>query len=213
MAEDIRRRRAERVRQDRFKNVLPQYRNWIIIGVVVLAIAGLILALPKATPLKFAHEHPSFALFIEDQAVSFNDRAYDASEVSGRVHMHLAAGDPVKMNTWHVESNFPNGVPDLTLAQIFEIYGVTFRQGYLKLDTKDGHNGTEWADAGAKTWRVYVSKLVANETGNVRQPFVQLPGDYSAHVPRDLEKILITYGDLTPAQVEAQQAQVPDAKP
>lgn len=213
MAQDVRRRRAERVRQERLKSWLPRYGKYILVAVVIVAAVGLAANFYTPPPAKkFIHEHPSFAMFIENEEVSFNHVDYDISKISDKVHMHYR-GDPASMATWHVESSYPGGVSDTTLADIFAQYGLTFRQGYLKLDTHDNHNGSEWPDRAPKVWRVFVSKSVANETGNQRLPFEEVTGDYSKYVPRDLDKILVTYGDLTPATVAAQQQQVPDPRP
>ena len=213
MAEDVRRRRAERVRQDRVKNAVSQYGKYVLIALVAIAAIGLAAAVYKPPPVeKFAHEHPAYALYIEGEHVTFNHPDYDARAINDKVHIHYR-GDEASAATWHVEANFPNGIPDLTLQQIFAQYGLTFRHGYLKLDTKDGHNGTEWPDRGDHRWRVFVSKVVVGENGNERQPFTEVPGDYSQYVPRDFEKILITYGNLTAEQIQMQQQAIPEPRP
>jgi hypothetical protein len=214
MAEDVRRRRAERVKQQRLKTALPKYGRYALIAVVVILAVGAAMVLYKpASPLKFGHEHPSFSLFIGGQEVSFNSVDYDIANIKNHVHMHTAAGDPVRAHTWHLESNFPNGIPDLTLQHIFAQYGVTFSQGYLKLDTHDEHNGSEFRDTGSTVWHVFLSKNIANSTGNQRQAFEPVPGDYSQAIPRDGDKFLITYGDLTPEEITREEGLVPDPQP
>jgi hypothetical protein len=220
MADDVRSRRAERVRQERMKSLGSQYKYYIIAGVAILAIIGLVAAfpgiLPKgAAPQKFVHEHPTYAIFIHGEHVSFNDVAYDQRNINDKVHLHTTSGSPAKAATWHVEGLFPGGVPTWGLGRIFEQYQVTFRQGYLKLDSLDGHNGTAWPDEGSNVWQVWSSKVVVNATTgeNERQPWTQVTGDYATHVPRDLEKILITYGTLTPEEVTRQQGLVPEPSP
>lgn len=215
MAEDVRRRRAERVKQHRVKGALPKYGKYVLIAIIVVAAVAAAATFYKPAPArKFAHEHPSYAIIIEGQEVSFSNQAYDITQISDKVHIHYRGG-PTDGNTWHVEAGFPNGIPDLTLNQIFAYYGVSFTQGYLKLDTRDGHNGSEWRDTGNKTWRVFVSKMTADPQSeeNIRGPWEELTGDYTQHVPRDLHKILVTYGDLSPQEVQRQQGLVPDARP
>lgn len=222
--DDIRARRAERVKQDKMKNFLPMYGKYILIAVILIAAIGAAATFYKPPPVKkFAHEHPAFSIFADGEQVTFNHQDYDASRISDKVHFHIR-GPLQDASTWHVEAMFPGGIPDLSLSQIFGQYGVTFAKGRMKLDTKDGHTGQEYADAGNKTWHLYVSKMTAGEE---RQPFVEvtagsalLPegaartnGDYSAYVPRDLDKMLLHYGPADAATIAAQQAQVPDPKP
>jgi hypothetical protein len=219
MAEDVRRRRAERVKQQRAKTLVPKYKWHILAAIIVvagvgIAFSGVLPAGPAAK--KFGHEHPTFLLMIGGQEVSFNDPAYDLNRGvgGGRVHMHYSGpGDPTKMNTWHVEAFFPGGIPDVTMKAIFEQYQVTFSQGYVKLDKLDSHNGTEWRDTGNQTWHVFVSRTVDHAPQGNRTAWEQVPGDYSQFVPRDGDHILITYGDLSPTEIARQEALVPEARP
>lgn len=221
--DDVRARRAERVKADRVKNFLPQYGKYIAAAVLIIAVAAAIATFyHPPLPNKFAHEHPAFAIFADGERYDFNDPAYDSSRIADKVHFHIR-GPLQDASTWHVEANFPGGIPNLPLKDIFGQYSVVFGKGRLKLDTLDGHRGEEWLDSGNKTWRVFVSKQAV---GADRQPFAELTagsallpegaardgGDYSLYVARDLDKILITYGadDATAAQ---QQTQVTDPKP
>lgn len=228
MADDsVRARRAERVKQDKWKNFLPAYGKYILIAVVLVAAIGAAATFYKPPqPNKFAHEHPAFTIFADGQQIDFNHQDYDASKISDKVHFHIR-GPLQDASTWHVEASFPGGIPNLGLDDIFGQYGVTFRKGSMQLDTKDGHTGQTFADAGNKTWHVYVSKATNTASGIQREPFVELTpgstllpegsardtGDYSQYAARDLDKILLHYGPGDPATIAQQQAQVPDPKP
>lgn len=219
-AEDVRQRRAERVKQQKGKNFVADNWKGLAIGGILLLVVAVAVANPGgilpqgAKPLKFAHEHPTYFVFIENERVEWNHGDYDISKISDKVHLHID-GRPARAATWHVESRFPDGIPDLSLEKVFAQYGVHVRQGTLKLDTHDGHNGTEWKDTGAKKWRMFVSKMIVNSTtgANERQAFVEQTGDYSQYAPRDLDQILLTYGDLTPEMIAAQQAQATEPVP
>lgn len=202
MAGDVRRRRAERVRQQRLKHLLPVYGKYILIAVVLVAAIGAAATFYKPGPGKrFAHDHASFAVFLGGEQVRFVSPDYDASTLGmGPPHMHVGDGKEV----WHIEGSFPDGTPDLTLEDMFVYNGVKFRQGYMKLDAKGGHNGTEWRDQGNATWQVYVSKMV----GDRRGPFEPV-ADYAQYMPQDLDQVLLTYGELTPEELARQQRAVP----
>lgn len=221
MAEDQRSRRAERVKQQRMKMVLPRYK-WPIIGVA--CIVGLTLAAALAPPnllpagpcaKRITHQHAAFSMFVEDQQVSFRDPAYyyETTNFRDSVHLHqdsptaeVATGDATDI--LHIEGSFPCGNPTWTLAQVLGQYGVTIEQGHLKLDTRDHHNGTDWRDNGNHTLQVYVSK--GNATTGVRGAFEKFAGDLSAYIPVSRDKILITFGAPTPEELLRQQGTLPD---
>jgi hypothetical protein len=208
MADDIRAKRAERVRQQRARRALPQYK-WYIVGAIVLVAIVAAALLYKGPPIeRFAHEHASYMIYVQGEPVSFAHPAYDISSVSERVHMHIneQGGGAI----WHLEARFPNGIPDLSMRRIFSYYGLDFGVGHLRLDTADNHNGSEFRDQGNQTWQVLVSKLLPDaKNATVRDSFRPLTGDYTAYTPRDGDKILITYGDPTPDELLRQEASIP----
>lgn len=206
MAEDVRARRAQRVKEQRAKSMMANYR-WHLLGAVVLiAVVGTLVAFPGLIPAgppaeRFAHDHATFAVFINGERVNFAHPDYDASKRGmGPPHMHVSDGKEV----WHIEGNFPDGKPDQTLEELFVYNTVTFRDGYMKLDTLAGHNGSEWRDQGNATWQVFFSKFGVD----ARLPFERVEGDPSAYVPQNLDQLLITYGDPTPEELARQQAAV-----
>lgn len=200
---DVRERRAEHARKARRRGI-PETagRYAMIAGVVILIAVGVGWAATHQPPGKrFIHEHASWSIFIDDEHVSFVGSNYDVSTRGmGPPHMHVGDGREV----WHIEGQFSNGTSDLTLEKMFTYTSVLFHQGYMKLDSP-GHNGTEWRDAGNATWKVYVSKMAADQRG----PFDLIPGDYSQYVPQNQDKVLVTYGSLTPDALAREEAAVP----
>lgn len=207
MAEDVRRRRAEKVRQERMKTMLPRYKWYLIIGgiliVVLVAAAAFPGLIPQGAPPKqFVHKHASFSMFVNNEEVSFANPEYDHGKLGATAHFHFneAGGGHV----FHIEGSFPAGNPDLTLDKIWEPFGVIVKRGEVKLDTHDGHNGSTWRDTGNLTWKVYVSKYTTT-----RGPFVEVQ-DYMAYAPQEFDLFLMTYGNPTPEQLAAQQASIPE---
>jgi hypothetical protein len=205
MAEDVRRRRAERVKQDKLKNFIPLYGRYIAIA-VVLIVAGAAVAMFYHPPAakSFVHKHAAFAIYVNGQEFSFADPAYDHQQIGGTAHFHFneAGGGHI----FHIEGSFPGGNPDIPLPLLFEPYNVMISQGYLKEDTRiPSHNGSEWRDAGNSTWKLYVSKLGAS----AREDFVQVQ-DYLSYKPQEHDKFLFTYGNPSPADLAAQERSIPD---
>lgn len=202
MTTDVRQRRAERHRQQRLRNLLPRYGKLALLAAVAVAVVGAAATFYKPPEVeRFAHDHATFATFIGGERVGFAHPDYDASKRGhGPPHMHTNDGREV----WHIEGRFPGGTPDMTLEALFGYHSVVFQEGYMKLDRAAGHNGTEWRDEGNATWQVYVSKMA----GDARGPFEPAP-EGARYVPQDMDQVLITYGELTPAELARQQAAVP----
>lgn len=203
MGSDVRQRRAERVKRQRLQLWAPRYGRYVVIAlVVVVAAAAAATFLQPSTGDRFAHDHATFAMFVGGERVGFAHPDYDASRRGhGPPHMHVGDGKEV----WHLEGTFPGGKPDLTLERTFSYMAVAFRDGYAKLDTLGGHNGTEWRDQGSATWQVFVSRLV----GDDRTPFERIAASASQYKPQNMDRLLVTYGDLPPEELARQQAAVP----
>jgi hypothetical protein len=153
----------------------------------------------------FVHGHAAFALFILGEEVNFTHADYDASRVFGRTHLHTLppAGNG---HIVHIEANFAGGVPNVTLAEFFAQYNVTFRAGFLRLDTHDAHNGSAWHDDGAQSWRVLVSRW--GPPG--RLPFQAVEGDPAQVMPRDGDQVLVSYGAQGDAELAREERAVPE---
>jgi len=215
MPDDIRARRAERARQEKMKGMpkqMARYAVYAVVGVVVLG--GVYWSIThQPPPKKFAHEHAAFAWYANNDPISFRDAAYDfSSGYNDVVHMHTRGGSEGDVSdVLHIEGSYLGGNPDWTLKKIFEQYGMKVSPGDITFDAKDSHSGQHFADAGNATWHFLVSKV----TGTTRSPFVNITTmtgpDYTSYIPRDQDKVLMTYGALTPAQLTQEENGIPDA--
>lgn len=147
---------------------------------------------------RFAHEHAAFALWVAGERVSFRHADYDLGRIGiMRTHLHVQANGGEHIV--HIEDRFPGGIPDATLGEFLLSLGIDARAGYLKLDTRDGHNGTAFPDGATHQWQVWLRP--ANGT------WAPAPAGFG-HVLRNEHRILVTYaapGD----DLVAQQASVP----
>ncbi|MCA1813996.1 MAG: hypothetical protein LC624_08600 [Halobacteriales archaeon] len=184
-----------------------------VIVVAALVIIGVYWAAThQPPPKKFVHEHAAFAWYADGQELSFRSLDYDfASGFQDVVHMHAQGAEGDASDVLHIEGSYVGGNPDWTVKRIFEQYGMKITPGDITFDSKDGHHGQRFADQGNATWHFLVSKV----TGTTRGPFVNIStlagADYTSYVPREQDKILMTYGDLTQAQLAQQEASIPDA--
>lgn len=212
MADDIRAKRAERARQEKLKSMPKQAARYLAIGAVVVLLATGVFwfSTHQPPPKKFVHEHAAFQWYIDGQPISFRDTAYDCqvAQICDVVHMHAVGSEGDRTDVLHVEGMYPGGVPDWGLGKIFSQYGLTIGPTDVKLDSKGGHNGTEWRDQGNATWTAWVSKA----TVDGRQPFQQVQGDWTAYIPRDQDKVLITYGNASnTTELQREEQGIPDA--
>lgn len=152
---------------------------------------------------RYGHEHAAFAIFTNGQRVRFDDPAYDASQISGKVHMNVSEPDGGAI--WHLEGQFLLAQPNLTLARILGQYGLHFEQGLLILDRHDGHNGATWPDEKPDAWHLFVS----NRTSGVRNAFQEIVQNYTKYIPRDGDQVLLTYGSPTPVELAREEAVIP----
>jgi hypothetical protein len=213
MPDDIRARRAERARREKRKGMPKQMARYAVYAVIGLAIVAAVgwAATHQPPAKKFAHEHAAFSMFVNGQQVDFGSPQYDcrAAQICDAVHMHTASETP-ESHVLHIEGLYLGGNPDWTLQKTFEQYGFRFAKGDITMDTRAGHDGKEYRDQGNATWRFLVSKVA----GEQRQPFqnvTDLVPDYTQYVPREQDKVLMTYGDLTPQQIQQQEQSIPDA--
>jgi len=213
MAKDIRERRAERVKQGQLKRTAKNYQ-WGILGIVGIVLLVAVVALnpgliPGPPPSKkTVHEHAAFAWYVEGEHVSFRHPAYDfSSGYNDVVHMHYSGQEADNNDVLHIEGSYVAGIPSWSLKRIFEQYGLKVAQSDITLDRLDSHNGSRWVDSGNLTWHFLVSKQAENEA---RQPFAPLTGDYTGYIPRDRDKILLTYGNPTPTELAGEEQGIQD---
>ncbi len=159
----------------------------IIAGGLLLALAAagfLIFGQPQQ-PKPF-HIHADLKVYIEGSALDLSQERYMSSEghtLSDVIHLHDGDGEVVHMHA-----------RGITLSEFFSSLNMTLNSTCLRLD-----DGTPYCDSGEKRLRMLV-KPEGGEWG-------QEPG---AYVFGDLDRILITYGNASGAELEAQMISVTD---
>lgn len=128
------------------------------------------------------HAHVDFKVFLEGNEISFNKLKFN--EVSKYAHLHLT--NPHGDKVIHIE-----GTENITIGLFFESLGMKFNSTCFVLDTGEGFcNNFE------KRIRFFVN-------GNENFQF-------DLYEFRDLDKILITYGDETDREIENQKNSITD---
>lgn len=132
------------------------------------------------------HIHADIAVYMEGEAITpFGPRHYVRSP-----YMHVEAG-PGEGYVLHMHAvNSP-------LSIFFRSIGMTFNSECFRLD-----NGREYCNDGAKSLKMFV-KHEGGQWEESRQ--------FHTYIFRDLDKILITYGNESPDQISQQQDSVTDS--
>lgn len=135
-----------------------------------------IVTAPKPTPPLTSefHIHADFKVFINNKPLDFSLEKYQ-SHTTGTIHddfTHLHDGNGEVMH-FHKE--------DITLGYFFKTLGIDFTKECFTLDTGEKFCNTE----------DYLLQLFVNG-----EPSTQL----NEYIPNDLDRILITYDDLTQAE-------------
>jgi hypothetical protein len=167
-------------------------------AVFVLAAVGLagVFAGPAAAP-RAVHIHPAFAVFADGARVGYDDPAFDLTQRRVlRAHLHTGDGYPGVM---HIE-----GGPGLTLAAFFrDGLGAELTEQRLVLD-EVVHGGARYEENTTHRLRLFVQP--AGGTWAEVKPIV-------GYVPRDHDRLLVSFGDERGAALEAQKAAVPSRFP
>ena len=120
------------------------------------------------------HTHADFKAVLNGEEIDFNKPRYD--EVYPYAHLHLSNPDGGKII--HFE-----GMPNITLGMFFESLGMQFNSTCFVLDDGKGHcNNLD------KRIRFFV---------NGQENF-----HFDLYWPQDANRILITYGNYTDAEIE-----------
>lgn len=163
-------------------------------SIVVLVLAGLgygiYSLIPSFTgvaaaigPLGSTHIHADFAVFLDGKQITPLGHEYFVRSRFVHVESGSGEGTVIHMHATNVPMNF-----------FFKSLGMEFTQDCFKTDTD-----AQYCNSADKTLKMYVK----NRNGNW-----ELNSDYGNYVFKDLDKILITYGNETPEQIKAQQEQV-----
>jgi len=149
---------------------------WIVLlGVVVVGGIGGALAATYYSPLGLLNSAHDHA----DFKVYLDGQVVDFSQPQyqlqhANVHVEAGDGDVVHMHAAHV-----------TIGAFFQTLGMRFDSTCFTLDT-----GQSFCNGGGKTLKFYVNG----------QPNAQ----FDAYVLRHLDRILVSYGDETPEELQQQ---------
>lgn len=161
-------------------------------AIVILAGAAYGVSLLPKKPTT-VHWHANWKVYVNDENVRFTARSFDMSVAKSRIHLHLP--DDVKL---HLEG------PDnrLTLLDLFHspLQGE-LSDGKMILPQGSSAPGTYESNA-THQLHVYVKPLNGTWT--------ELTHDIASHSMTDGEKVLVTYGNLTSAQIAQEQDSIPD---
>lgn len=151
---------------------------------VVLLLAVLLLSCEKSEPLLGdVHEHADFKVYLNGTAFDFAQDKYMSTEdrkLSNFTHLHDGDGDIIHKH-----------MTTITLADFFQSLGMRFDEECFMTDDL-----VQYCNDGVNTLKFYVN---GNENDEL--------GDYEIS---DLDEILISYGDETEEEIQAQLESVSD---
>lgn len=136
-------------------------------------------------PLGSTHIHADFSVVLDGEEITPLGPSYYVRNAF--VHVESGAGDG---NVIHMHAT------NVPLGFFFRSLGMNFNSECFRLD-----NGREYCNEGNSTLKMFV-KHANGEWEENRQ--------FHTYVFQDLDKILITYGDETVQEIEAQKAVVTD---
>ncbi|HVL86976.1 MAG TPA: hypothetical protein VM681_03060 [Candidatus Thermoplasmatota archaeon] len=202
-SDDVRARRAERLRKQKLKEA-PKKALKIAAIVVALAAVGAVAwwaATNAPSGPRFAHEHPALAIFVDGERINLRDPVYDYGRTQDlRSHMHVT--EPDGGSTWHIEGNFRGGIPDITMASALERLGILLRSGHLRMNPDAAHGPIEVRDGGNATLRLFYARILPDRTYGDPPNWAPVE-DYVNFVPRHGYRILVTFGNQTGEELAA----------
>ena len=129
------------------------------------------------------HEHADFKVYLDGKEYNFSRAKYMSDEtkvLSQLIHLHDMDGEIIHKHA--------NGV---ALGQFFESIGMKFNNTCFILDNK-----AQYCNRNNKTLKMYVNGILNNDFGNYEL--------------KDLDKILISYGNDDEKQIRKQIGSVTD---
>lgn len=155
------------------------------------------------------HEHAAFAVYVDGERISFESDAFDFGTTGfmrGHVHVQNRADTPYHDGQIiHIE-----GEPGLTLREFFE-KSLKSELGIRSLKLDDAvHGGRLLQEKDGATLQLWVAAPDADGTTGDGWRLVDDPPDY---VPRDQERLLLTFGKNSPGELATMWQSVPGAEP
>lgn len=169
-----------------------------LVAVFLLAAGALGAVFTAPVEGRPVHIHAAFAVWADGEHVEFTDPAFDlARRGVVRAHLHVADGYP---GILHIE-----GKPGLTLGEFFrDAVGATLTEEGLVLDV-EVHGGRSYQENETHRLRLLVAPGGGEGWSEVKP--------VASFVPRDGDRILLSFGAERGAALAAQEASVPTRFP
>lgn len=160
----------------------------VIIGVIAFIGWGIYAAVTNPSQigaLGSTHQHADFGIFINGQELTPLPTKYFVRSQYVHVEDGPGAGSVLHLHA----TNVP-------LDLFFKSLGMSFDANCLKLDT-----GQQYCNDGDRTLKMYVKHVNGEWQQNT---------EYENYIPRNLDKILISYGNESEDEIQQQTASVTD---
>lgn len=192
-SDDVRARRAERVREQKLKDMPKVVAKNAAIGVaIVVAVGGLGTLIWWTTQGQpdHVHWHAGWELYAWDEEegsyrhFEYTNGGYDPGSGSAlatpmRNHLHTT-GAPGSDNVVHLESR----PPPFELDRFFDGLGIDMKRTSLTMD--DLHGGDRFANNATHSWRLFVQPADGDWEEN---------GRFNDYTMQDGDRLLVTFGD------------------
>ena len=152
---------------DKFKKPLKYFVALIIVIGVVWLVYNWAANAPKIGPVGSTHIHQDVKIYLDGQQLDLSQQKYQVR--APQVHVEDGDGDVI-----HVHAT---GVP---IGMFFDSLGMKLTTNCFETD--DGTNYCNEKSDGGKTLKFYVNGQKS------------LNGEFEKYIPRDVDKILISYG-------------------
>lgn len=138
------------------------------------------------------HSHADFKIYVDGKALNFSQEKYMSGNLSGRridrspfTHLHDMDGNVIHKH-----------MSGITLGTFISSLNMSFNSTCFSLD-----NGASYCNSGNATLKMFVQHSGRNWQQN---------HEYEKYSFSDLDRILITYGTASPADLQSQMDSVTD---
>ena len=164
---------------------------FLILGVMGYGLVWALTSPSQIGPLGSTHIHTDFAVFLDGNQITPLGPKYFVR--ASHVHVEEGAGEGVVI---HMHAT------GVSLGNFFNTLGMKFDQDCFVTDNKVSYCNTASSLLGqSKTIKMFIKHAGGNWTQS---------SEYDKYVFTDLDKILITYGNETPDQLQQQMNSVTD---
>lgn len=156
---------------------------FVIAGIGYLLVWALTGSLSPSTgigPSGSTHIHMDFKVYTNGNAIDFSQGKYQKSHLNQRVHLEGGDGDLI-----HVHAT------GVTMGFFLKSLGISFDRNCLTLDTDE-----KYCDGGDGSLKFYVNDKPSD--------------DWENYVLRNLDKLLVSYGNDSEEQIKQQLSSITD---